>query len=60
VEFAQQMAVPRPETPAYPVISNVFDKAVKDIMNGADVKTTLDGAVKDIDSNIASNSGYGF
>ncbi|MDR1512736.1 MAG: extracellular solute-binding protein [Propionibacteriaceae bacterium] len=60
VEFSQTFAVARPETPAYPVLSSVFDKAVKDIMNGADVKSTLDGAVKDIDANISSNSGYGF
>lgn len=60
VALSQKFAVPRPETPAYPVISSVFDKALKDLMNGADVRQTLDGAVKDIDANIASNQGYGF
>ncbi|RXZ71719.1 sugar ABC transporter substrate-binding protein [Agromyces albus] len=60
VELSQKFAVPRPETPAYPVISSTFEKAAKDIMNGAEVKSTLDGAVKEIDANIESNDGYGF
>ncbi|PUB32087.1 carbohydrate ABC transporter substrate-binding protein (CUT1 family) [Promicromonospora sp. AC04] len=60
VELSQEFAVPRPETPAYPVISSTFEKAAKDIMNGADVQSTLDGAVQEIDTNIASNDGYGF
>ena len=29
-------------------------------MNGADVKTSLDQAVSEIDANISSNDGYGF
>jgi multiple sugar transport system substrate-binding protein len=29
-------------------------------MNGADVQSTLDTAVSDIDANIESNDGYGF
>ncbi len=60
VELSQQFAVPRPETPAYPVISSTFEKAAKDIMNGADVQQALDNAVAEIDANIESNDGYGF
>ncbi|MFT4279647.1 sugar ABC transporter substrate-binding protein [Microbacterium sp.] len=60
VEFSQKYAVLRPETPAYAVISTTFETAAKNIMSGADVKGTLDQAVKDIDANIASNDGYGF
>ncbi|WP_244666433.1 sugar ABC transporter substrate-binding protein [Myceligenerans indicum] len=60
VELSQKFALARPETPAYPVISSTFEKAAKDIMNGADVGSTLDGAVQEIDANIASNDGYGF
>jgi multiple sugar transport system substrate-binding protein len=60
VELSQELALARPETPAYPVISSTFEKAAKDIMNGADVQSTLDGAVQEIDANIASNDGYGF
>lgn len=55
-----QFAVLRPETPAYAVISTTFQTAAMDIMNGADVKKTLDQAVKDIDADIANNDGYGF
>ena len=29
-------------------------------MSGADVQSTLDGAVQEIDTNIKSNDGYGF
>ncbi len=60
VELSQKFAVLRPETPAYAVISSTFETAAKDIMNGADVKSTLDQAVTEIDANIASNDGYGF
>lgn len=50
----------RPATPAFPVIDNIFNKAVGDIFSGADVKSTLDQAAKEIDANIAANDGYGF
>lgn len=59
-EFSQKFAVLRPETPAYAVISSTFETAAKDIMNGADVTSALDSAVAEIDTNIASNDGYGF
>lgn len=60
VENSKNFALLRPQTPAYAVISSVFEKAAKDIMNGADIQTTLDAAVADIDANIASNDNYGF
>ena len=60
VELSQKFAVPRPETPAYAVISSTFETAAKDIMSGADVQSTLDNAVNEIDANIDSNDGYGF
>lgn len=60
VELSEKFAVLRPETPAYAVISSAFETAAKDIMNGADVQSTLDGAVSEIDANIQSNDGYGF
>ncbi|WP_190131105.1 sugar ABC transporter substrate-binding protein [Streptomyces mashuensis] len=56
--LSQKFAVPRPATPAYPVISARFEKAAKDIMNGAGVKPALDAAVKAIDSDIKANKGY--
>lgn len=59
VELSKKFAVPRPATPAYAVISTTFEKATRDIMDGAPVKATLDGAVSDIDTNIKSNDNYG-
>ncbi|MCI5826224.1 MAG: sugar ABC transporter substrate-binding protein [Arcanobacterium sp.] len=56
--ISKEFALLRPATPGYAVMSSVFDKAMHDIMSGADVKTTLDQAVKDIDANIQSNDGY--
>jgi multiple sugar transport system substrate-binding protein len=60
VDYARAYALIRPPTPAYPVISSVFDKAVRDLMNGAPVKSTLDNAVDEIDKNLRSNDNYGF
>jgi multiple sugar transport system substrate-binding protein len=60
--FVQQLeggvAVPRPVTPAYPVISAAFDVAVRNIIAGADVQSELDAAVQKIDQDIMDNSGY--
>lgn len=52
------IAVPRPATPAYPVITNAFAEAVQNIVAGADVKEQLDEAVKTIDQDIEDNQGY--
>jgi multiple sugar transport system substrate-binding protein len=60
VDFSREYAVIRPPTPAYAVISNVFQRSLSDIVNGADVKATLDQAVDQIDFNIETNDGYGF
>ena len=37
----------------------VFEKALADIANGADVADTLDAAVDEINTDIERNSGYG-
>jgi multiple sugar transport system substrate-binding protein len=58
--LSQKFALARPATPGYPVISSTFEKAAKDIMNGADVKSTLDTAVQSIDTDIKSQNNYGF
>lgn len=60
VEYSREYAMLRPQTPAYAVISSVFEKSAKDIMNGAEVKSTLDNAVNEIDTNIKNNDNYGF
>jgi multiple sugar transport system substrate-binding protein len=59
-EYSEQFALIRPPTPAYAVISEVYTKAAEDIKNGADVQSTLDQAVAEIDADIAANDGYGF
>ena len=60
--FVQQLeggvALERPVTPAYPVITSAFDTAVLNIVAGADVQAELDAAVAKIDLDIEDNSGY--
>ncbi len=60
--FADQLsgvyAVPRPQTPAYPVITSAFQAAFMDIRNNGDVRAALDKAVAAIDQDIADNKGY--
>ncbi|WP_037274594.1 extracellular solute-binding protein [Kibdelosporangium aridum] len=58
--LSQKFALARPATPGYPVISSTFEKAAKDIMSGADVRSTLDTAVQAINTDIKSQNGYGF
>ncbi|EPN9988883.1 sugar ABC transporter substrate-binding protein [Vibrio cholerae] len=57
-EQAQHIALVRPVHPAYPVISGEFGKAVENILDGADVKKSLDKAAKVIDNDIEDNMGY--
>ena len=60
--FVQQLeggvALERPVTPAYPVITSAFDTAILNILAGADVQSELDNAVKTIDLDIEDNMGY--
>jgi multiple sugar transport system substrate-binding protein len=60
--FVQQLeggvAVERPVTPAYPVITSAFSEAVNNIVAGADVQSELDKAVEKIDQDIQDNQGY--
>ncbi|WP_313544324.1 sugar ABC transporter substrate-binding protein [Leifsonia aquatica] len=55
-EYSKKFAEVRPVTPGYPFIATTFTKAAQDIINGADPKSTLDQAVKDIDANQKSNN----
>lgn len=57
--LSEAQAVLRPVTPGYIVQAKVFEKALADIANGADVADTLDAAVDEIDADIEANSGYG-
>jgi multiple sugar transport system substrate-binding protein len=58
-ELSEAQALVRPVTPGYVVQAKVFEKALADIANGADVADTLDAAVDEIDADIARNGGYG-
>lgn len=56
-ELMRRFAVERPATPAFPTIANAFTAGMRDIMDGGDVRDSLDDAVDDIDSAIADNPG---
>ncbi len=60
--FVEQLqggySVPRPRTPAYPVITAEFQKAVDRIRAGGSVQSALTAAAKAIDREIADNHGY--
>jgi len=58
-DLSKAQAVLRPVTPGYVVEAKVFEKALADIANGADVADTLDAAVDEIDADIETNDGYG-
>ncbi|NGN63222.1 sugar ABC transporter substrate-binding protein [Streptomyces sp. A7024] len=55
---APEVAVPRPQTPAYPTITQAFSQAVDDISQGKDVSGALKKAVDTIDQDIKDNDGY--
>ncbi len=57
--LSEAQAMVRPVTPGYPVVAKVFEKALSDIADGADVADTLDAAVDEIDADIEANKGYG-
>ncbi|MEM6634517.1 MAG: extracellular solute-binding protein [Pseudomonadota bacterium] len=57
--LSEAQALVRPVTPGYIVQAKVFEKALADIANGADVADTLDAAVDEINEDIESNGGYG-
>ena len=57
--LSEAQALVRPVTQGYPVVAKVFEKALADIADGADVADTLDAAVDEIDADIEANSGYG-
>jgi multiple sugar transport system substrate-binding protein len=58
LQLQNGVAIPRPATPAYPVITRAFAAAVGRIANGGDVQEALDEAVDTIDEDIAANDGY--
>lgn len=59
-QYSEAFTKTRPATPAYPIISNSFDRAMRDIIDGRDPLDALDMAVDNIEQNIGANQGYGF
>ena len=59
-QLLQGVAMPRPKTPAYPVITTVFQHAFQEIRNDISVKQALDSAAEKIDRDIRDNQGYPF
>lgn len=57
--LSEAQALLRPVTPGYVVQAKVFEKALADIANGADVADTLDAAVDEINADNERNGGYG-
>lgn len=55
---AASTAIVRPPHPAYPTITSAFMSAFGDILDGADIKATLDKAAAEIDEDIEDNDGY--
>jgi multiple sugar transport system substrate-binding protein len=58
-ELSNDQGLVRPVTPGYPVMAKVFEKALADIANGADVQDSLDAAADEINADIEANGGYG-
>ncbi|MCD7437794.1 sugar ABC transporter substrate-binding protein [Streptomyces lincolnensis] len=53
------VARPRPQTPAYPAVTEAFAGAFRKIMiDGAPVRATLDAAAEAIDKDLAAHDGY--
>jgi multiple sugar transport system substrate-binding protein len=57
-QLNNNQGVPRPRTPAYPIITAEFQKIIDRIRSGSDVQAALDNAVEVIDREIADNQGY--
>jgi len=52
------ISVPRPQTPAYPVITAAFQRAFDDLRNGGNVREALNRAAATIDRDLADNFDY--
>ncbi|MEO5806505.1 extracellular solute-binding protein [Devosia sp.] len=58
--LSEKQALVRPVTPGYIVDAKIFEKALADIANGANVTDTLDAATDEINADIEKNKNYGF
>jgi multiple sugar transport system substrate-binding protein len=53
------VAVPRPVTPAYPIISQQFGSVIENALKGGNVQSLLDNAAAAIDKAYSDNDNYG-
>ncbi len=58
LQLTEGHVVPRPRTPAYPVITSAFEQAFLAIADGGDVESTLQTAAATISRDIEDNDGY--
>jgi multiple sugar transport system substrate-binding protein len=58
LQLSGGVGLPRPQTPAYPVITKAFATAVDEIAKGGEVQAALDKAADTIDKDIEDNNGY--
>ncbi len=58
VQLSEGWTVPRPRTPAYPVITSLFQRAFDGVRNGESVSSVLHRAASAIDREIEDNRGY--
>jgi multiple sugar transport system substrate-binding protein len=56
--LSAKQAMLRPVYPGYAVAAKVFEKALSDLANGADVQGTLDAAADEITKDVEKNGGY--
>jgi multiple sugar transport system substrate-binding protein len=59
-DTARALAVVRPETPGYPMISSAFERALKEAREGVDSAEALDRAVEAIQQDLKRNRNYGY
>jgi len=57
-QLIEGFTVARPQTPAYPVITSVFQEAFNDIRSSVDVSAVLQKAAREIDQDLVDNRGY--
>ena len=57
-QLTEGFAVPRPRTPAYPVVTSIFQNSFNDIIDGADIGRVLRRAAREISQDIRDNKGY--
>jgi multiple sugar transport system substrate-binding protein len=57
-QLTEGYTIPRPRTPAYPIVTSAFQEAFTAIRGGEPVQAALDAAAAAIDQDIRDNRGY--